>query len=211
MKLILAKKEAETVGRLALLGDIGMWYDITSENVSLALAELGDVERIIVDLNSMGGEAHEGLGIMNLLRAHKASVEVHVLGFALSAASIIAMGADRIVMHGGSLMMIHNAATGLHGDAASMRKAAEILDKLSGELAGIYARRSGQPVEEIVAQMNEETWFTAAEAVEAGLADVAGSLTSRSISSPFAGQSTGSAIIGGYGLAFDLPLLLVPR
>ena len=130
-----------------------------------------DVESMTVHINSPGGAAWDGITIMNALRAHKAQVNVVVDGLAASAASAIAMAGDTITMNRGSQMMIHDASGGAWGNAQDLESVAGILHKLSDSLADVYAARAGGTREEWRAVMQAEAWYTAEEAVQAGLAD----------------------------------------
>jgi len=96
-----------------------------------------------------------------------------VEGIAASAASVVAMGAERIVMRRGATMMVHNPWTFAVGDASVMAKAAADLEKLAGTSAEIYAARTGAGASEMLEVMAAETLMTGAEAVEAGFADEA--------------------------------------
>jgi hypothetical protein len=111
------------------------------------------------------------VAIANVLRAHRARIVVRVDGWAASAGSVIAMAGDEIVMGLGSQMMIHDAWGFSQGNAAEMRKAAEMLDSTSNALASTYAARTGGTTADWRAVMEEESWYTAEEAVSAGLAD----------------------------------------
>jgi len=144
---------------------------IDSKFVAAALKILDGYSVIEVRINSVGGSAHEGIGIFNLLAAHKAPVHVHVMGLAASSASLIAMAGNRVTMHTGSLLMLHEPWVIALGDAAEMRKAAEMLEKYIQSGVEIYTEKSGAEHDEIRGWMAEETWFSADEAVEAGLAD----------------------------------------
>lgn len=150
--------------------EIGMW-GVDAVAFAGDLKALGRVDELEVHINSPGGNVFDGLAIMNMISDHPARTTAIVDGLAASAASFILQAADERVMNVGSLAMVHNAAGLAVGDAGVMREMAEFLDKASQNLATIYARRSGRPVEEWVAAMAAESWFTAEEAVEAGLAD----------------------------------------
>ena len=130
-----------------------------------------DVDTINLHLNSPGGAAWDGITIMNALRRHRARVEVTVDGLAASAASAIAMAGDKITMARGSMLMIHDASGGCWGPASAMEDTAGILHKLSDSYADIYTARAGKSREHWREQMQAESWYTAQEAVEAGLAD----------------------------------------
>lgn len=113
----------------------------------------------------------EGLAILNALRAHSARVVAVVEGIAASAASFIAAGVDELVMMKNSELFIHNAWGIAIGNAETMTKTAEDLAHIDGNLAAIYAEKAGTPAEQWLALMGDDTYLSAEEAVEAGLAD----------------------------------------
>jgi ATP-dependent protease ClpP protease subunit len=154
-----------------LIDEYGGEYGVNAAEVSAALAELGDVRAISIRLNSPGGDYFQGVPIAHALARHPASVTVHVDGLAASAASVIAMGGDRIVMGQGSQMMIHEARSMAWGTATEVRRTADMLDQTNDDIAGLYANRTGGDVTAWRAKVAEETWYTAAQAVAAGLAD----------------------------------------
>lgn len=149
---------------------IGGWFGVTADDFVRDVAGL-DVQHLDIHLNSPGGEASEGVAIANVLRQHKADVTVWVDGLAASAASVIAMAGDEVVMNTGSQLMIHDPWTVAMGDAAEMRKSAEMLDSTANALASTYAAKAGGTSADWRAVMQNETWYTADEAVSAGLAD----------------------------------------
>jgi ATP-dependent protease ClpP protease subunit len=130
-----------------------------------------DANQIDVHVNSPGGNVFDGIAIMNALRNHQANITVKVDGLAASIASVIAMAGDQIVMSLGSQMMVHNPSGFAMGDARTMRELADTLDKSRASIASIYADRAGGTVEDWQTAMDAETWYTAQEAVDAGLAD----------------------------------------
>mgnify|MGYP000973649162 CR=1 FL=1 len=158
---------------ITLYGTIGadLWGDgISAADLARQIADL-DVDELNVYVNSPGGAAWDGLAIMNALRRHKAKVTVTVDALAASAASVIAMAGDRIVMNRGSELMIHDASGWCIGNAEAMAETAQVLSKLSDSYAAAYAARAGGNTEDWRARMRAETWYTAEEAVLAGLAD----------------------------------------
>lgn len=163
------------VATLRMYGPIdsyGGWWGISAKDVSAALDELDDdVNEIHLRINSPGGEVWEGMAILNMLRAHRAKVVAVVDGIAASAASVIATGCDETVMSPGTQFMVHDASTYTWGQAKDLRKEAEALDSVSNSIAAIYAESAGGTAEEWRAVMVEETWYTATEAVESGLAE----------------------------------------
>ena len=127
--------------------------------------------RIDLHLNSPGGLVFDGVAIYSALRNHPAAVTSFVDGVAASAASFVAMAGEEIVIEKPAKMMIHDANGLVLGNAADMREMADLLDDLSDTIAGIYADRAGKTVAHWRAAMRAQTWYGAAEAVAAGLAD----------------------------------------
>lgn len=172
-RLIQAKATAPKVGELLLYGDVGPseWGMIDGKSVADALKGLGDVSVINLRIDSAGGGVFDGMAIYNQLKRHPATVNVTVDGLAASIASVIAMAGDTIQMGEGTQMMIHDASSFAWGNAGELRRTADLLDSISGDIAEIYARRSGRTSAEIRDLMTAETWFKAQEAVDAKLAD----------------------------------------
>lgn len=123
-------------------------------------------ETLHIHLNSPGGSVPDGVAMMSLLAAHPAKLVTHVDGMALSMASAIAMVAPERRMAKNAMLMIHNPWTMVSGDAATLRKAAEMLDAWGGTFRDSYARASGMSSDEVSAMMDAETWLTADEAKE---------------------------------------------
>jgi ATP-dependent protease ClpP protease subunit len=130
-----------------------------------------DATELAVHVNSPGGDIFDGLAIYQALKDHPANVTVHVDGLAASIASVIAMAGDRVVMAPKASMMIHDGWTVSAGNAADLRKTADLLDKQSDIIASVYADRSNQPAGFWRDLMREETWYNADEALAAGLVD----------------------------------------
>lgn len=167
------KAEAKGDGVLELkffdfIGDF--WLGTTTDAVSRALEQHGEVTHIVAKINSMGGYLHEGVGIFNVLRSHGAKVTVEVVGAAYSAASLIAMAGDDRHMLPGSTQMIHNALTLCVGHANDMRETADVLEKLSASAAEIYSDVTGLSIKRIQEMMDATTYLNASECVEMGFA-----------------------------------------
>jgi membrane-bound ClpP family serine protease len=94
-----------------------------------------------------------------------------VHGLAASAASVIAMAGDKVIMGDGAFLMIHNAWTVGIGDTREMAKMGRTLARIDKELAGLYAEKTGIDTADIRDMMNEETWLAASDAIEQGFAD----------------------------------------
>lgn len=165
-----AKDSDETVAEVMIYDAIGGWFGISAQDFVKELMAV-DADRIKLLINSPGGDVFDGVAIYNALKMHKAAVTVHVTGLAASAASFIAQAGDEVIMHKGSMMMIHDASAMAWGDEAIMLETAEILSKISNNIAGIYAMRAGGKESAWREIMREEMWYSADEAVTAKLAD----------------------------------------
>lgn len=150
--------------------EIGYWGTASNEFVK-DLALLADEPKLTINLNSPGGDVFDGIAIYQALLDHPAHITVKVNGLAASIASVITMAGDRVVMGARSQIMIHEGFTFASGDAQTMRKTADMLDRISDNIAAVYADRAGGDPVMWRNRMREETWFSAEEAVEAGLAD----------------------------------------
>lgn len=150
----------------------GEYWGVSAKEFADALDDLPDeVDEIRLHINSPGGDVFDGIAILNALRAHDAKVVAIVDGIAASAASFIAVGVDEVVMARNSELMIHDAWGLCVGNAADMAEMAEMLDHISDNIASIYADRAGGTTADWRAAMQTETWYSADEAVAAGLAD----------------------------------------
>lgn len=154
-----------------LYGVIGDWWDgVDAAAFVRELATL-DVDTIDLRVNSPGGVALDGVAIMNALARHPARVVATVDGLAASAATIVLMAADEVVMGRGAELMIHDAWTIAMGSAAELHRDADSLDKTSQTIASLYADRAGGSEDDWRTAMLAETWYSDSEAVTAGLAD----------------------------------------
>lgn len=154
---------------LTIYGEIG--WDVSTASFHKALSE-SPSGAVTVRLNSPGGSVFDGLGIGSLISKH-GKVTAVVDGLAASAASIIFVAASKRVMAPGTMLMIHNPWSMVGGTSDDMRKEANVLDTIAGEMAKLYADASGGKLTAKDAEklMDAETWLTAEQAVEIGLAD----------------------------------------
>jgi len=142
---------------------------VSAKAFSQTLQDIGQGP-LVVEINSPGGNVWDGLSIYNMLRGRQAPVTTRVVGIAASIASIIALAGDTVEMAEASLFMIHDPSGMVAGTSEDMRKMADALDQHAEVLAGIYAKATGKPTSQIRAAMKAETWFTAQEAIQFGLA-----------------------------------------
>jgi len=126
---------------------------------------------INLHINCVGGDVFDGMAIYNILKKRTATTTVYIEGIAASMGSVIALAADNVVMAENSLFMIHNAWGGAMGEAKEMKKTANLLDKISGEIADIYVKKTKLPYDKVKEMMDEETWLNAQEALELGFID----------------------------------------
>lgn len=127
-------------------------------------------EDVEITINSYGGLVDSGNEIYTALRGYSGNITINIV-MAGSAASIIAMAGDKVLVSPVGQIMIHNVSMGSYGDHNDMDKASEILVKANSSLANAYVSKTGKPKDEILALMEDETWLTADEAVQNGFAD----------------------------------------
>ena len=166
-----AAEGATGPAEVLIYDEINSWFGVSAEALAREIGALDDSRELNVRINSPGGNVFDGVAILNALRGHPGKVTVIVDSLAASAASFIAMGGDEIVMNRDAEMMIHKASGLVVGGADEMRQQAELIDRLNVKMAGIYADRAGGTSDDWLAIMAAETWYSADEAVEAGLAD----------------------------------------
>ncbi|WP_298618637.1 head maturation protease, ClpP-related [uncultured Zoogloea sp.] len=172
--------EADDPNTVSIYGVIGedFWSGegFTAKRMAAALRLIGK-NAVTVNVNSPGGDMFEGMAIYNLLREHRAEVTVKIMGIAASAASVIAMAGDQVLMGTGSMMMIHNAWGLVVGNRHDYLDAAEVFGQFDASMADIYAARTGMDAKDVLAMLDgpskasDGTFMSAAEAIEKGFAD----------------------------------------
>lgn len=153
---------------LDILDEIGFW-GVQAKDFKASLDAVS-TPALNVAINSPGGDVFAGLAIYNMLRASGKTINVTVVGLAASAASVIAMAGDTITMPQNTFMMVHNPWTFAAGNADELREQADVLDKIGTSLVATYAAKTGMPDDDLKTLLANETWMTAAEAVEKGFA-----------------------------------------
>jgi len=171
--------EADDPNTISIYSVIGEDYwdeGFTTKRMAGALRSIGR-NAVTVNINSPGGDMFEGLAIYNLLREHPAKVTIKVMGVAASAASIIAMAGDDVLMGTGSVLMIHNAWGMVIGNRHDFADAAGVFETFDRSMAAIYAARTGLAEDVVMALLDgasrasDGTYMTAAQAIEKGFAD----------------------------------------
>lgn len=155
--------------QIDVFGEIGFdgLTDAAFQN-QLRQARGGPVQ---LQINSPGGDPFTGAAIFNLLRDHPGGVKVQIIGLCASAASIIAMAADTVVMAPASLLMIHCAWCIAIGSADDFKEVYGFLDQVDAMLAETYQAKTGLEPDDIRDMMRAETWMNPDRAIELGFAD----------------------------------------
>ena len=158
------------------MNEIAIYKDIDSQGgfgpqaLREALAE-ADGGPMTIRLNSEGGNVIDGLAIHNQLKSYPGETTVVIDGMALSIASLVACGADKVQMAENAWLMIHNPHNQAAGDGDDMRDMAGLLDGMRDQLATVYTAKSKKSRDEILQMMAAETWMTGPQALEAGFVD----------------------------------------
>lgn len=180
MKFI--EDEEQEQAELYIYGDIVdySWYedDVSANDIRKKLSE-SNAKTINVHINSLGGDTYTGIAIYNLLRekSKTAKIITYVDAIAASAASIIAMAGDKVIMPSNTLMMIHNCWTFGVGNANELRKTASDMDKIMNAVIQCYLSKVNIAEDELRNLLDEETYLTADEALEKGFCDEVQELT----------------------------------
>lgn len=164
---------ADGSAELLIYGPIGdyFWDGISARDI---VAQIGEITAgtINVRINSDGGVVPDGLSIYNALKRHAATVNITVDGIAASIASLIAMAGNRVEMYANTMLMVHAPMSGAWGNAAAMRRQADVLDTWAKAMRESYTARTGKPAEvDALLTDGEDHYFTAAEALAFGFID----------------------------------------
>lgn len=149
------------------------WFEMDATSPNMVAKALADAngEDVIVSINSPGGYVWDGSEIYTALKNYPGNVEAQIVGLAASAASVIALGADKVRISPTAQMMIHNASSVGYGDHRDMNKTAEWLRVIDKSIVNAYVIKSGKSEEELLDMMAEETWMGPQEALDHGLVD----------------------------------------
>lgn len=169
---VLAAKKSDTENTINIYSTIGEYGDghgTTPKQVTEVLAAAKGKE-VTLNINSPGGDFHEGVAIYNLLNNYEGTVVVNVLGLAASAASLVALAGDEVNIGTGASIMIHRAWTVSVGDTDSMAETKRMLDAFDKDMVKIYASKIDKSHDEIYSMMKETTWMDAESAIDMGFA-----------------------------------------
>ena len=168
------KNDEEKSAELILYGSIGSdeyWDDISDKAFKQDIENLGDVENIILHINSPGGSVFSAVAIANTLKNHKAKITANIDGLAASAATIITSACDTVRMPKNALFMVHNPITFAYGNNQDMQKTLEMLNKVKNSIIETYLNKTKTDKETLSELMDNETWMNAEEAKEYGFVD----------------------------------------
>lgn len=195
-----------------LYGVIGGW-DVDVNTFLEQLQSVPNPETVTVYLNTVGGSFYDGLPIFNTLAQMEAMVTVNVMGYALSMGSVLMLAGDKTRMAQNGLIMIHRANTFAGGDAVALRKEADILEKHEAGIIKLYADRLGKTDAEILVLLQAETWFTADEALAAGLIDeiIDPIDTTKAVAEAFAGNESEKLVSNYHKLPTELSAVLTKK
>lgn len=167
------KTEDPKTAAVDIYDDIIPFVGVNAIDFRDQLQALGDgIETIDLHIHSRGGNVYEAVAIMNTLRQHPANVVTTVDSVAASAAGFIAVGAsDELIVAENAEIMAHLPWVLSIGNAVDLRKQADRLDQIGQNIASIFAERAGGTVADWMDVLTAETWWSAQEAVDAGIAD----------------------------------------
>lgn len=146
------------------------WDYTCPRQIENALNQAGG-EEVVFLINSGGGSVFDGYEIFNLIKSYTGKTTARIVGIAASAASFIAMASDKVQASALSQIMIHRASNGNEGNAPSHHTNAEFLEQIDNTIVKAYTMKNHKSDEEMVELMDKTTWFTAEQALEAGLID----------------------------------------
>ncbi|CAN7397716.1 head maturation protease, ClpP-related [Paraburkholderia terricola] len=164
--------QGAAVAEIRIYDEIGFWGTDAKTFIAQLDTAAASAAEIIVAVNSPGGDVFDAFAIYNALRRHAGKVTARVDGVAASAAGLVVMAGDQVVMPENAMLMIHNPWTIALGSAADLRSTADMMDKARDGILAAYRRKSGQTDGELTAMMDAETWLTALEAQSLGFCDV---------------------------------------
>lgn len=178
LPVIRVDASSETEAHLYVYDVIDPYWGASAQSLIQALASAGD--RVPhLHINSPGGDVFEGLAMAAAIAAHSQPVHAHIDGLAASAATGLALACSSVSMTEGALFMVHNSWTLAYGNKADLRGTADLLDKVDQGIANTYMRVTGCTLAQAVAWMDAETWFTAAEALDAKFIDTIAAASQR--------------------------------
>jgi ATP-dependent Clp protease protease subunit len=178
MPAVRVETTSDTEAHVYVYDVIDAWWGASAAALIEALKGAGDRD-LHLHINSPGGDVFEARAMGAAVVAYPGKVTSHIDGLAASAATYLALSANDVRMTDGGLFMIHNSWTLAWGNKKDLRDTADLLEKVDGSIANDYSRKTKKALDQITAWMDATTWFTAAEAKDAGFIDVVDANTKR--------------------------------
>lgn len=160
--------EAKTITMRGGIGDFE--NHISADDFLSALSEHAGQD-VTIHMDSPGGSVTDGLSMYNAICQYSGKVTIHIDSLAASIATVIAAAADHVIINSTGRMMVHRAWTMSMGNCTDFRSVAEVMEKMDEDIAATYAARTDKSAEDWMEIMDAETWFSASEALAAGLVD----------------------------------------
>jgi ATP-dependent protease ClpP protease subunit len=154
--------------------DVYDWFGMDATSPRRVSNDIGQValgEHLDVEINSGGGEVFAGSEIYSTLKNYAGNVNVQIVGLAASAASVIAMAGDSILMAPTAQLMIHNVQSQAAGDYRDMEQSAALLKNINTSIANAYQLKTGMDQQTLLDLMDQETWMNAQQAKDKGFVD----------------------------------------
>lgn len=164
--LNVVRNDAASEATIYLYDVIDPWWGASAESMARAIADLSNVDTLHLHVNSPGGDVFEGRAMRSALQQFKGKTIGHIDGLAASAATTVVDACDEVLIAEGAFYMIHNGWTLGYGNRHELSKTVDLLQKVDAAIAADYAKRTGASLEQVAAWMDEETWFSSAEAVD---------------------------------------------
>lgn len=165
-----AKDGEATLWIYDAIGDMFGPDAVTAKGVRDRLQSYRGIERLTVRINSPGGVVDDAVAIHTLLNEYPAEKTTKIDGIAASAATLV-IPTGHVQMAKGAKLMIHHPWTAVVGNWRDLEAASRVAKQYAESAAGMYAARTGKPVDDMMAIMDAETYFLDQEAVDIGLAD----------------------------------------
>lgn len=150
------------------------WFEIEAaspKKVNGLISQAKDNEELEVEINSGGGSVFAGSEIYTSLKSYKGNVIVKIVGLAASAASVIAMAGDKVLISPTGQIMIHNTASYTEGNHNDMQHSADVLKNIDKTISNAYRLKTGKTNDELLALMDKETWLSPQQALDNGFVD----------------------------------------
>lgn len=166
-------RNSGNITEIDVFGDIGVdWWTGEGNTLETVSNQIKGIKsEIKVNISSLGGDLFDGFAIYDLFKSHPYQITGNLVGATASAASIIAMGCDKVICSENALHLGHKASTGAWGNAQELRKAAETLDTCDARIVAIYKKKTGKSDDEIHNWLDQDKWITPEDARDFGIVD----------------------------------------